>query len=544
MRRRRRSPSYDNRNKNNNFLPNSNLGKSNNANSTSSPNSNSDDSLNNINNGEVLEPDDRNFLSLNITNKTKFKNKNNDKFYLENKTNTVNNDCNGTTCTQTHTLDIPKIISVPKPSIQTTQTNILSTDTNNSTFSSIFSSTSVNTLSVSNSPSSLPNVFGTTPTNESKRLHLLSSSLKNLSNPSSSRSNSANGKKVNHNTDNGSTTQPKGQLFLKRYVNDSNSKEGINIDDMITKLIKLNEFTSAPKKSCKRNGNNSGSGSYKSNFPIHTWEIQLICSHVRELFLSQPTLLKLQSPIKIVGDIHGQFNDLLRIFKLSGLPNETNYLFLGDYIDRGKQSLETILLLFCYKLKYKDNFFMLRGNHESANITKMYGFYDECKRRKSSKIWKNFIDVFNCLPIAAIIQDKIFCVHGGISPDLSNLKQINNIVRPTDIPDEGLVTDLLWSDPHPSISDWSDNDRGVSYTFSKQNVLDFCNKFKFDLIIRGHMVVEDGYEFFAKKKLVTIFSAPNYCGQFGNWGAVLSISTGLICSFELLKPHSLTKRKY
>lgn len=340
-------------------------------------------------------------------------------------------------------------------------------------------------------------------------------------------------------TDKSKKSKSKKPIFLKRYPSDSSSNEGINIDDTIKKLISMNDTTRFLKKSDlsssnKRKKNNS--------FPFHSWEIQLICAYAREIMMNQPTLLRLQSSIKIVGDIHGQFNDLLRIFKLSGSPSETNFLFLGDYVDRGKQSLETILLLLCYKIKYKDNFFMLRGNHESANVTKMYGFYDECKRRKNTKIWKSFIDVFNTLPLAAIIQDKIFCVHGGISPELNNLRQFDSISRPTDIPDEGLLTDLLWSDPDSSVNNWALNDRGVSYTFSKRNVLDFCSKFKFDLIIRGHMVVEDGYEFFAKKKLVTVFSAPNYCGQFQNWGAVLSITTGLMCSFELLKPHSIKKK--
>ncbi|QLQ79744.1 hypothetical protein HG537_0C03930 [Torulaspora globosa] len=314
----------------------------------------------------------------------------------------------------------------------------------------------------------------------------------------------------------------KKRVFLKRHSHDASSNEGLDIDDAIEKLLKIGETRY-----------------YKSrDFPFSSWEIQLICYHAREIFLNQPSLLRLQAPIKVVGDIHGQFSDLLRILKLSGVPAETNYLFLGDYVDRGKQSLETILLLFCYKIKYRDNFFMLRGNHESANVTKMYGFFDECKRRTSSKTWKMFIDVFNTLPFAAIIQDRIFCVHGGISPELKSLRQIENIVRPTDIPDEGLITDILWSDPDSTVSDWSLNDRGVSYTFGKKNVIDFCTQFKFDLVIRGHMVVEDGYEFFAKKKFVTIFSAPNYCGEFNNWGAVMSVTTGLMCSFELLKPHT------
>lgn len=320
-------------------------------------------------------------------------------------------------------------------------------------------------------------------------------------------------------------------VFLKRNSHDASSNEGLDIDIAIEKLLKAGESRDITKNSKKK------------SFPFHSWEIQLICYHAREIFLNQPTLLRLQAPIKIVGDVHGQFNDLLRILKLSGAPSDTNYLFLGDYVDRGKNSLETILLLLCYKIKYRDNFFMLRGNHESANVTKMYGFYDECKRRLNSKVWKMFVDVFNTLPLAAVIQDKIFCVHGGISPDLHDMKQIERVARPTDIPENGLVTDLLWSDPDPQVSDWSENDRGVSYTFSKRNVLDFCAKFKFDLVIRGHMVVEDGYEFFAKKKLVTVFSAPNYCGEFQNWGAVMSVTTGMMCSFELLKPHVIKNKK-
>ncbi|QLG73460.1 hypothetical protein HG535_0E05440 [Zygotorulaspora mrakii] len=315
-------------------------------------------------------------------------------------------------------------------------------------------------------------------------------------------------------------------VFLKRYPHDASSAEGIDIDHAIEKLLKIGETRY-----------------YKSrDFPFSSWELQLICYQAREIFLNQPSLLKLQAPIKVVGDVHGQFNDLMRILKLSGKPPETNYLFLGDYVDRGKQSLETILLLLCYKIKYRDNFFMLRGNHESANVTKMYGFFDECKRRTSSKTWKMFVDVFNTLPFAAVIQDRIFCVHGGISPELNSLNQLQKIIRPTDIPDEGLITDILWSDPDAQARDWSSNDRGVSFVFGKKNVADFCSKFNFDLVIRGHMVVEDGYEFFAKKKLVTIFSAPNYCGEFNNWGAVMSVTTGLMCSFELLKPRAVTKQ--
>jgi serine/threonine-protein phosphatase PP1 catalytic subunit len=123
----------------------------------------------------------------------------------------------------------------------------------------------------------------------------------------------------------------------------------------------------------------------------------------------------------------------LRLFEYGGFPPEANYLFLGDYVDRGKQSLETICLLLAYKIKYPENFFILRGNHECASINRIYGFYDECKRRYNIKLWKTFTDCFNCLPIAAIIDEKIFTMHGGLSPDLNSMEQIRRVMRPTDV---------------------------------------------------------------------------------------------------------------
>jgi hypothetical protein len=127
-------------------------------------------------------------------------------------------------------------------------------------------------------------------------------------------------------------------------------------------------------------------------------EIKDICKWPRPIFLDQPMLLELEAPLKICGDVHGQFTDLLRLFAYGGFPPNSNYLFLGDYVDRGKQSLETICLLLCYKIQYAKSFFILRGNHESAGINRIYGFYDECKRRYSIRLWKVFSDVFNFLP--------------------------------------------------------------------------------------------------------------------------------------------------
>ena len=252
--------------------------------------------------------------------------------------------------------------------------------------------------------------------------------------------------------------------------------------------------------------------------------------------MNQPTFLELESPISVCGDTHGQYPDLLKLFEAGGYPPEANYLFLGDYVDRGKYSLETICLLLAYKIKYEENFFLLRGNHECASINRIYGFYDECKKRYSIKLWKTFTDCFNCLPVAALLDDKILCMHGGLSSELEKVEQIKNIVRPTDVPEQGLLCDLLWSDPEENKSGFGPNDRGVSVTFNSKVVETFLKNNDLDLICRAHQVVEEGYEFFANRMLVTVFSAPNYCGEFDNSGAMMSVDENLICSFQILKP--------
>ncbi|CAN4101654.1 unnamed protein product [Withania somnifera] len=211
-------------------------------------------------------------------------------------------------------------------------------------------------------------------------------------------------------------------------------------------------------------------------------EIKQLCVASRDIFVKQPNLLELEAPIKIC------------------------------------------------------EFFLLRGNHECASINRIYGFYDECKRRFNVKLWKSFTDCFNCLPVAALIEEKILCMHGGLSPDLSSLDQIQNLPRPTAIPDTGLLCDLLWSDPGKDVKGWGMNDRGVSYTFGPDKVSEFLSKHDLDLVCRAHQVVEDGYEFFAERQLVTIFSAPNYCGEFDNAGAMMSVDENLMCSFQILKP--------
>jgi serine/threonine-protein phosphatase PP1 catalytic subunit len=265
-------------------------------------------------------------------------------------------------------------------------------------------------------------------------------------------------------------------------------------------------------------------------------QLKALAVAAREVLMTQSSLVELEAPLKICGDIHGQYHDLLRMFEFGEFPPHSNYLFLGDYVDRGKQSIETITLLLCYKVKFPENFFLLRGNHECESITRIYGFYDECKRRYSIKLWKEFIQVFNCLPFSALIDDKIMCMHGGLSPSLQKFDEIRQLPRPCDVADNGIICDLLWADPDREFAGWAENERGVSFVFGEDVVDNFLRKHEMDLIVRAHQVVEDGYEFFAKRQLVTLFSAPNYCGEFDNSGAMMIVDDSLICSFKVLKP--------
>ncbi|VDK69775.1 unnamed protein product [Onchocerca ochengi] len=299
----------------------------------------------------------------------------------------------------------------------------------------------------------------------------------------------------------------------------------LDLDDLICKLLNVGSPGCSLTKSVKEQ------------------EIMHLCALAKEVFLSQNSLIEIDPPIRICGDIHGQyaveelllrleFNlivDLLRLFDRGGFPPFVNYLFLGDYVDRGRQNLETISLLLCYKAKYPENFFLLRGNHECSVINRVYGFFEECNRRyQSVRLWQTFQEVFNAMPFTCLIAGKILCMHGGLSPQLKSINQLRQITRPIDPPNPSIHIDLLWSDPDSSSKGWQANNRGLSYTFGADVVIEMCQKLDIDLIARAHQVVQDGYEFFANRKLVTIFSAPHYCGQFDNAAAMMNVDESLI----------------
>jgi serine/threonine-protein phosphatase PP1 catalytic subunit len=224
--------------------------------------------------------------------------------------------------------------------------------------------------------------------------------------------------------------------------------------------------------------------------------------------------------------------------KAGGRPPETSYLFLGDYVDRGHNSVETLSYLLALKIKYPKKIWLLRGNHETTEISRLYGFLAECGIRYSHSLWEKYTEVFRWLPLAAVISERIFCVHGGLSPELTDVQDIARLARPLDIPDQGMLTDLLWADPSNEHMGFMPSERGTSYTFGSDKVEEFLEKHDFDLLCRAHQVVTPGYEFpfHPIQSTLTVFSAPDYCEEFGNRGAMLKVDTALKCSFQFVDP--------
>ena len=314
----------------------------------------------------------------------------------------------------------------------------------------------------------------------------------------------------------------------ENLINSIEEEYSADIDEIIKKLYPFEN------KQMSQNSKNEQIKLVTETKLLSEDELKYLCIKSMEIFMQESSFLELTAPIIICGDIHGQYRDLIRLFDFGGSPQKKQYLFLGDYVDRGKNSIECISLLLAYKVKYPKNIYLLRGNHESEMINRTYGFFDECRRRYNLRTWKIFSDCFNWLPIAALVNERILCMHGGISPDLQSLNNIKQIVRPTEVPDKGLLCDLLWSDPEKGAEDWASNSRGISVLFNENLVEKALDELDIDLICRAHQVVEDGYEFFAQRKLVTVFSAPNYCGEFDNSGAFMIVNKDLMCGFKVL----------
>lgn len=255
-------------------------------------------------------------------------------------------------------------------------------------------------------------------------------------------------------------------------------------------------------------------------------ELKELCNKIKEILIEESNIISINSPVVICGDLHGQFYDLLEMFKKSGgEPPDQKFLFLGDYIDRGSNSIETIELLFCLKYLYPDKTILLRGNHESRSISFTYGFYEEINRKYGNSLpWKLFNEIFDLLPLCAVIDKTIFCVHGGLSPLITTVDQIRLINRRGEIPHEGVMCDLLWSDPTDENETWSFNNRGAGYMFGYKVVNEFNQINGIELICRAHQLTSEGIKYsFKDKNLVTIWSCPNYCYRCGNKAGIIKI---------------------
>jgi len=300
----------------------------------------------------------------------------------------------------------------------------------------------------------------------------------------------------------------------------------------IIKLLLIKPWHTPPKET-------------RSPFFLTAPQILKLIEEARGFVSREDTMVELTAPVKVFGDIHGQMEDLRRLFKAFGSPNHKTgdvgvfkYIFVGDFVDRGQSSLEVICLLMALKCRYWGRVYLIRGNHEDRMINGHYGFYQECKERLGDAggdlVWKACNDFFMWLPLAARINKKVLVVHGGIGR-IRSIQQIARIKRPID-PDHSqkstdenqhALLDLLWSDPSESEEDkgirGNTSRGGTSVVFGPDVVKEFCKNNDIELIIRAHQVVAEGYEYFASGHLITVFSATNYCGRDKNCGALLEL---------------------
>ena len=260
--------------------------------------------------------------------------------------------------------------------------------------------------------------------------------------------------------------------------------------------------------------------------PLAEKDVKGQCEMAISILKNESNVHKVRAPVTVCGDVHGQFHDLMELFNIAGKPPDVNFLFMGDYVDRGYFSIETVSLLFAFKCRFPNRITILRGNHESRQITQVYGFYDECLRKYgNSNVWKYFTEAFDYLPLTATIDDDIFCLHGGLSPTIDSQDHIRQLERIQEVPTDGPMCDLLWSDPQESAG-WVLSFRGAGYNFGPDISEQFNQHNDLSMIARAHQLVLEGYSHIHKENVCTVFSAPNYCYKCGNQAAILEIEEG------------------
>jgi len=254
-------------------------------------------------------------------------------------------------------------------------------------------------------------------------------------------------------------------------------------------------------------------------------DVKFIINEVTSVFKSENMLMEINSPMVVVGDIHGHIFDLFRIIQTVGGPSETKFLFLGDIVDRGEFSIETCIFIYLMKAVYPKNVFMIRGNHEFSSMCRSFGFANEINRLYNDEsIFEEFMKSFSFMPIAARIDHKYICLHGGIGPNVFSLLQMQSIERPLTDFTEAIPNSILWSDPAPSSIGFEQSTRGCGFLFGEDALYSFLTQTESKCLIRGHECVMDGVEFLFNESLITVFSASNYCGSSNNKSGILQIN--------------------
>ncbi|XP_068231089.1 serine/threonine-protein phosphatase 2A catalytic subunit beta isoform-like [Palaemon carinicauda] len=267
----------------------------------------------------------------------------------------------------------------------------------------------------------------------------------------------------------------------------------------------------------------------KKREPLSISQLKSLCFKITEVLTEENNVVEVSSPVTVCGDLHGQFYDLMELFKVAGEPPHVNYLFMGDYVDRGYFSVVVVSLLLALKLKHPQRVTLLRGNHECRQSTQVYGFYDECLSiYHTSEAWAQFMNVFDCLPLTALVDNKILCMHGGLSPSLDSVDHIRVLDRFQELPHDGAMCDLLWSDPDEGGRrlGWSLSARGAGYMWGPDVSNDFTYSNDLECVSRAHQMQDAGYTWCHDDKIVTVFSAPNYCYRCGNLAGYMVVDNG------------------
>ena len=262
-----------------------------------------------------------------------------------------------------------------------------------------------------------------------------------------------------------------------------------------------------------------------------------LTEHCEEILAGEPSLLQLSGPIVVVGDLHGNIDDLLRIFKRCGYPPDTRYLFLGDYVDRGSYSVEVMTLLVALKVRFPQSLYLVRGNHECCTMCSFFGFRAECLMKYGESVYECFVRLFTFLPFAAVLNGTVFCCHGGISPDIQKVGQVTELNRPSRSFESAVSDGIVWSDPKPDSDGWSENDRGAGWFFNQAKLQEFLDANGLTLLVRAHEYCADGYlwPFGESGGCVTVFSSSDYCDMW-NAAAVAKFGDDDHCTFETFAP--------